>query len=211
VCPPAESGVGYYLADYPSVACLGRVVFIELDAGPSSPQDADAMTAALHQSIQRRQLFHVRLLNRLDPECEDLPVEAGRVLVLEDMALIREQLGCDAVLLGSIRQFDVPPRMKIGLDLRLVDLRNGRILWAVDHIWDTTEEATVDRIRDWFECNLREAYGPANAKLVLMSPDLFRKFVAYEVGQTLRNPAEPVPEPTLVDRARKVSRQLTDE
>ena len=75
--------------------------------------------------------------------------------------------------------------MQIGLFLNLVDLREGRLIWGVDHIWDTTNRLTERSIERFFVKEMRSGYGPANWRLGLLSPRMFGKFVAHEAAGTL--------------------------
>jgi len=73
----------------------------------------------------------------------------------------------------------------MSLRLSLIDLRNGKLLWAVDHTWDTADKETQERIKRYFKNEVRAGYQPLREDLVSISPIEFNKFVAYEIVQTL--------------------------
>ena len=77
------------------------------------------------------------------------------------------------------------PRLSIGLRLRLIDLTDGQLLWAVEQIWDSTDRQVQRRIRAYAHSQLRYATGPTPEELVTLSTLEFVKFVATEVAQTL--------------------------
>ena len=77
------------------------------------------------------------------------------------------------------------PRMQIGLYLQLLDLRRGRLVWGLDHTWDTTDRATEQRIKAFFRSRMRDGYGPLDWRMAVTSPKVFQKFVACEVAETL--------------------------
>ncbi|MCH8215513.1 MAG: hypothetical protein IH892_01945, partial [Planctomycetes bacterium] len=62
---------------------------------------------------------------------------------------------------------------------------DGKLLWAVEQVWDGTDEGTCARIRKHMagKNGMSEAAG-AEA-LVVVSGRKFIQFVAYEVGETL--------------------------
>ena len=75
--------------------------------------------------------------------------------------------------------------MTIGLRLKLVDLRDGRLLWALEQIWDNSDKTTEYRIKDYFQYQKRSGFAPLREQLVTVSPLEFIKFVSYEVAGTL--------------------------
>lgn len=194
---PPRAEIGYYVASREAVVCLNRVAFIELSNDGCAPPVAQDMTQALYQAVGHKQLFHIEVLPRTAPQCEALPMDAQRVFSLQDLAQMREVLKVDAVLLGGVTRFQQYPRSQMGLYLRLIDLRDGKLAWGVDHIWDSTDKATEERIKGFFKTEMRSGYDPAAYRMVLMGPHFFQKFVAYEVAQTLPSKYLPVrPEDT---------------
>ena len=74
---------------------------------------------------------------------------------------------------------------KVGIGL------GARLVWAVDHHWDTTDKATERRSKRHFSSEMRSGYNRVRWRLGLRSPKLFQKFVADEVADTL--PERPPP------------------
>ena len=99
-------------------------------------------------------------------------------------------LRADAVMFGAVTQFSTHPRLQTGLFLRLLDLRRGVVVWAVDHTWDTTDKQTEARMKRFFDARMRGDYGPADWRMVRMSPLTFQKFIAHEVVATLPAPSD---------------------
>jgi len=75
--------------------------------------------------------------------------------------------------------------MIIGLRLRLIDLRDGQLLWALEQIWDSADKTTEYRIRDYFRSQKRSGYAPLKEQLAVVSSLEFIKFVSFEVAETL--------------------------
>lgn len=190
--------IGYYLSSPRSLWRIRRVVFVELNAPNGYPRVAEETTDALFRALQDKQLFHVDVIARTDPACQDLPLESREAYTLEQLSAMRKSLGCDAILFGAVTGFQAYPRMRLGLYIRLLNLKDGSLVWAVDHHWDTTDKATERRIRRHFSSEMRSGYNPVRWRLGLLSPKSFQKFVADEVADTL--PERPPPRPQTTRR-----------
>ena len=218
-CPAPAAKVNYYLSAPDDLKRVPRVVFVELYEDEGYPGIARDMTIALFKSVQSRNLFHLDLVSGADPACRDLPLDNGEALTMEQLAQIRDALRCDAVLTGRMSHFQPHPRMQIALHLRLLNLRDGKLIWGVGDTWDSTDLQTQCRIREFFDDQVGTGYDPAQWRLVGMSPLMFEKFVAHEVASTLDAPAPPLEEPVdtsstcenLLKLERKASRiKMTD-
>jgi hypothetical protein len=171
-----------------SLSGIKRVVFIGLDERNSLPGVAKDMTTALSHAVKARGLFGLDVVDRQDPVCEDV-FEVGRGgFTLVQIKELRQTFKCDAILLGSIDDFRPHPRMQLGVSLRMLDLKRGRILWAVDHVWDTTDKAVENRIKRYFRDHIRSGYEPMDWRIAMISPKAFEKFIAYELAETLPDP-----------------------
>ena len=75
--------------------------------------------------------------------------------------------------------------MAMGLQLKLIDLRDGQVVWAVEQIWDTADKATEERIKKYFEKQLRPGFSPLGEQLAVLSSINFIRFVTYDAAETL--------------------------
>ena len=182
---PPEPRVRHHLSSARDVRSLGRVMLVELEHDDAHTKMAREMTTALYGALQSRGLFHVSTVRKDDPICRGMPLDKEEPLTLEELSELRKRLRCVAVLLGRIRAYSPHPRMRTGLYLSLLDLRDGKVVWGVDHVWDTTDGTTQERIKVFYREKLGESYGPADWKLATMSPKHFAKFVAEETAGTL--------------------------
>jgi hypothetical protein len=76
--------------------------------------------------------------------------------------------------------------MAMGIQLKLIDLRDGRVICAIEQIWDTADKATEKRIKKYFEQQLRQGFAPLNEQLAALSTINFVRFVTYDVAETLK-------------------------
>lgn len=185
--PPSDQTpkIGYYPRSMGELLNIHQVAMIDLEDQTGHPAIADGLTQELLQAIQRRKIFQVNLVRRTGPLCRDLPLQARQGHTLQQLDLLRRTLQCDAVLLGTLESFQTYPRMKIALYLVLLDLKDGKAIWVVDHTWDTTEDWTVQRIRRFFGRDIRDGFEPVGWELALRSPSMLEKFVAFEAADML--------------------------
>ncbi|MHC4084974.1 MAG: hypothetical protein ACYSU5_07170 [Planctomycetota bacterium] len=180
------------------LSTVGRTALVELDNKSSYPQISTDVTEVLFQALQKKQPFGLAVVRRDNPAWRSLQMDLNSgyqtqnsalaippTYTLDQLAAIRKTLKCDAVLIGTISQFKPYPHMAIGLRLKLVDLRDGKLLWAFEQIWDNSDKTTEYRIKDYFQYQKRSGFAPLREQLVTVSPLEFIKFVAYEVAETI--------------------------
>ena len=184
-CQKPPTAIGYYLSSPQDITKLNRVGFLELADRDSSPGIARKMTTSLAHAIGAKRLFDLDVVSKDDPICKTVSFDARGGFTLEQLRDMRETFKCDGILIGEIRNFRPYPAMQVSLYLRLMDLRDGRCVWAIDNVWDTRDKDTKDRVRKFFNKQIRVGYKPVNWEIGLMSPRIFLKFVAFESAQTL--------------------------
>ncbi len=202
--PEPASRLGYYVAPRRDLVALRRVVLLPLANETDEPGAELGLSEELFRAVQGSRLFHVRAAPADGPVAAALPAAGSGPFTLQDLARFRRALGADAVLAGALTRWQPYPRMQTGLTLRLVDLRDGRVLWAVDHVWDATDEGTQRRIRRFFERIMGTGTDPFGWELGTVSPRAFQKFVAHEVIETLPSrPGRRAPAAGLAQNFRK--------
>lgn len=188
----------YYLNPDKHLSTVGRTALVELDNNSSYPQVSTDVTEALFQALQKKQPFGLAIVRQNEPAWRSLRPNLNSdsqtqgtappippTYTLDQLIAIRKTLKCDAVLTGTITQYKPYPHMVIGLRLKLLDLRDGQLLWALEQIWDTSDKTTEYRIKQYFEYQMRSGYAPLREQLVAVSPLEFIRFVTYEVSATL--------------------------
>lgn len=180
---PAESG-HYYIPAGTDFSGLGKVVVLEFDDHSNVPDLSLGITGFVTQSLQKHHLFSVSCLSRLDPAWRSLDLENSLSYSLEDLGSLGSELKADGVLFGTVTQYYPYPHMLIGLHLKLIDLRDGRLLWALEQVWDSTDKRVERRMRAFFDHQMRSGYEPMSWELLVTSPRAFKKFVAFEVAET---------------------------
>ena len=182
---PVPAAEYYYLSPNKSLTTIGRVAIVELDNDSSYPKISTDVTEKLYQAVQKKQIFGLTVVHQNDPSWRSLQLDLDSKYTLDQLAAIRETLKCNAVLLGTITEFRPYPHMTIGLRLKLIDLRDGQLLWGLEQIWDSADKTTEYRIKDYFRSQKRTGYAPLKEQLAVVSSLEFIKFVNFEVAETL--------------------------
>ncbi len=187
-----ESGGAYmpktnysYMNPNMDITTIGRVAVVELKNNSKYPQASSNITEALFQALQKKQLFGPTIISQNDPAWRSLQLEADSTYTLEQTSSIRELLKCDGILIGTITEYRPYPHTAVGLRLKIVDLRSGKLLWALEQIWDITDNQTEHRIRRYYKSRKNMDYPLLNEHLVSVSPMEFIRFVCSEVADTL--------------------------
>lgn len=181
---PRRVGINVYRDD-PAISAVNRVVFVELADPAGYPRIASRMTDNLAEAILHRGLFRVDVVGLTHPDLRDLELNKREPYTVAELVRIRKALRCDAILFGAMTSYKPYPSTQVGLYLRLVDLKDGKVIWATDDVWDSTDRATAERIRHFYFDHMRDTYNPSTSEIGYMSTDGFQKFVAHEVTQTM--------------------------
>lgn len=192
------SGCGLHEADGPvmnycylnpdkNLNDIGRTVLVELANDSAFPQISANVTEALYPALQKKQIFGLTVIRQSDPAWRKLQYDVNTAYTLEQLSMMRKTLNCDAALIGTVTGFTPFPHMAIGLRLKLIDLADGQLLWALEQIWDTTDKITEDRIKKYYCRPLFSDSTTLQEKLVTVSSLKFVKFVAYETSETLQH------------------------
>jgi len=182
-----ESG-HYYTDPAADFTGIGRVVVFELDNLSTQPDMGPLLTDAINQALRKRHLFAVRTIGPNHQDWRSLDLARTNAYSLEELSAIRQQLAADAIVFGVVQQYQPYPHLLTGLHLKMVDLRCGRVVWAMEQVWDSTDKTVELRMKRYFDTQMRSGNPGApglNWDAFLMSPRAFDKFVAAEVARTL--------------------------
>lgn len=177
---------GFYLNPDRYLSAVGRVALVELSNDSSYPQISADVTEALFLALQKKQVFGLTIVSQQDPSWRSLQMDRESQYNLEQLLATRKVLKCDAILVGAITEYQPYPHLTIGLRMKLIDLKDGDLLWALEQVWDAADKATECRIRKYFQREMRSGSAPLSQQLIAVSSLKFVKFVAYEVAETLQ-------------------------
>jgi hypothetical protein len=175
----------YYLNPAKDLHDLGRVALVELKDASGHEDIARAATQALFLELQKKQIFSLSRIGRDDPAWKTLQDSLDSRFTMQTLLDMRQTLRCNALMVGAVTEYRPYPRLAIGLRMKLIDLVDGRLLWGVEQVWDTTDRSVQRRIGAYARSELRSGGGPAPEELVMLSSLELIKFAACEVAQTL--------------------------
>lgn len=183
---PIEEPRGHYYLDAGSqFNTVSRVALLEPDNHTPRPELSDLLAQSLAAELGKKHLFSLTRIERSDPLWTSLNLDRVNDFSFEDLAMIQQQLNVDAIIYGTIKRYESFPRMMMGLNLKMVDMREGSLLWAIEQVWDSTDKQVELRMKRFYSNELRVGYEPLNWQVLSTSPRAFNKFVAFEVAQTL--------------------------
>jgi hypothetical protein len=181
----ASAGHPYYQGTSKRLQNIRTACVVELYNKTAYPQIAGDVTESFYQALQKKHLFDLSLLRQGDAAWRNLPIHPDSPHTLEQLLATRKMLGVDAVLTGTVTSYSPYPHTMLGLRLKLIDLRDGQTVWAIEQIWDTADKATEERIKKYFEQQLRSGFSPLGEQLAVLSSINFIRFVTYDVAETL--------------------------
>lgn len=176
---------GCYINPNKDISEIGRVAIVELANDSGYPQISTDLTDALYQSLQKKQLFSLSIIRQNDPAWQSLQLDLDSTYTLEQLFAIRKTLKRDAILIGTVTKYTPFPHMAIGLRVRLVDLKDGELLWGVERIWDSSDKVTEYQIENYYKRQIRSGFAPLREQLAIMSQRKFLEFVTYQTAETL--------------------------
>jgi hypothetical protein len=176
----------FYLDKTADFSSVGKIAVLELgNDNVSGPELGKILTQTLADNLGKKHLFSIRTIYQTDVEWKGLNLDKAQTFSTRDMVEIRKQLNVDAILVGTVTRYHSYPQLLTALRLKLLDLRDGRLLWAIEDVWDSTDKNIEIRVKRFFDSQMRTGYQPMNWQFVINSPMAFHKFVMYEVVSTL--------------------------
>ena len=174
-----------YLNPAKDITRVGRVALVELNNPTGHPDVARDVTDSLFMELQKRQRFSLIKVSQADPVWRNLQLDPDASFKPQQLLELQKTLACDAILTGMITEYQAYPHMSVGIRLRMIDLRDGQLIWAVEQVWDSSDRNTEARIKDYVSLQTRTGQQRVRQELIVISPLNFFKFVAFEMAQTL--------------------------
>jgi len=182
---PKESPLAgaYYRSPVTQVADVSRVALVALDNRSDYADISGDVSESLYIALQRKQHFGITRVAQTDPLWRGLLLEPDGSYVPEELVRMRQTLRCDAVLSGKVTEYKPFPHLTLGLRLSLVDLNDGHLIWAIEHVWDS-EDVNSD-LRISYYLKSMPGTKSLEAEILRMSSSEFVNFVTFEVAETL--------------------------
>lgn len=98
---------------------------------------------------------------------------------------LRNEFGCDAVLFTRVNEFRAYPPLAVGLNLKLVEAENVKILWAADETFDAADPTVVNGARRFQRDRDTLPAALADSRSILFSPRGFSRYATETLFGTL--------------------------
>jgi len=174
----------YYISPQADFASIGKVVLLEPANTTDYPAISVELAQSLTQALQKKHVFNVTIMPRTGPAWQELDLDRSSYS-MEEMKEMRQKLHADAVIVGTVTEYNPYPRLLVGLNVRMLDLRSAKLVWGMEQMWDSTDKDVERRMRSFYGNKMRTGYAPMEWQLLITSPRAFHKFVAWEVCETL--------------------------
>lgn len=170
---------------YPAKLSLDfrRVAVLPLAAGVDSSDLADGCNALA--PILRDELIKTKRFEVVAVDPTALRRSTGRVawtgteaLPADFLGFLRREYDCDAVLFAELTSYRAYAPLAVGWRLKLVDVRSGQILWAVDELFDAADPAVYHASQKFAGQPTRWPFCHQENWLAANSPRLFGRYAA---------------------------------
>lgn len=163
---------------------LRRVGLLPLTGAEMDPEREPEMQAAFFAEVSRMTNFEVVALTPEDleevPRSE--PYRRGGYQPRTVIALAR-RFRVDALLIGTVTDYEVFPPLKLGVQLDLVASETGLAIWSASVVLDAGRQDVRDALEEWSRRDLGEEGETWREGLV--SPRKFARFAAHEIARLL--------------------------
>lgn len=178
-----ESG-HFYINKSTDFSRIGKVVIFELQENEMHPDLAKELSNTLADSLGKKHMFSLSVLHRSDAQWKAIDLHDNTAYSIDELSRFRKELKADAIIFGTITQYHPYPHFLIGVKLKMVDLKNGNLIWAMEQVWDTMDKRLERRMERYYKVNVRSGYEPMDYRVMLNSPRAFNKFVVDEISVT---------------------------
>jgi hypothetical protein len=172
-------------APHPPREPVRRVLVLPFTAGDAPPGHPALMQEAFAQVLRATCGFEV-----VAPDSGEIPrtsreeLERGRVRDVASLIRLHREWGCDAVLVGRLAFSRAHGEPAAGLELSLVDARDGMLLWTARDAIDARIQATRHSLLR-FRAEEAATGGEEATDVAQVPAESFARFAAVSFIRTL--------------------------
>jgi len=173
------------LSPQPPRQPVRRVLVLPFTAGNAPPSHPALLQTAFAQVLRATCGFEV-----VAPDAAEIPrtsreeLEKGRVRDVDALIRLHREWGCDAVLAGRVAFSRAHGEPAVGLELCLVDARDGTLLWTARDAIDARIPATRHSLLR-FRAEEAESGGAGTEDVAQVPAESFARFAAVSFVRTL--------------------------
>ncbi len=179
----------YYISPTADFARIGQVVVFEFENQTNYPDCSNELTSAVSDALKRKHLFNLRTLVRTSDLWLDLQLDKPS-FTNQELLTLRKRLIADGIVIGRVSEYKPYPHLMTSMNLKLIDLNDGSIVWGMEQIWDSTDQSVQRRMKMYYQEKIGKGFEPLEWQILTNSPRMFHQFVSDEVAQTFPHAAQ---------------------
>lgn len=177
----------YCYIDKPKLYSIKSVSFVDLyNESEYHGIEAD-VTDELYHAFLKKQVFTISRLKQDASTWKSISYQPGAKFTLEELYQLKQSLGSNAVLVGSVIDFKPYPHLSLAMRLEMIDLNDGQAIWAAEQIWDSADKNLEIRVKKYIDRQMRTDRTADRDKLTFVSTKDFIRFVCFELAETVKN------------------------
>lgn len=181
---PSQSVSNVFVSPSIRSGAVKRAVMIDFANRTHTMGINDSVTESLAQKLIEASYFQV-VRQPLTKEIEESYSKARFKKSL--LERIQKETNADAVIMGEVTAFHAYRPIRLGIRLKMLDLKEGKVLWAVDELFDAGFK-NISHFAQKYYASTQNTESPLTTwESILISPALFTGFMCHEIVRTIES------------------------
>ena len=175
----------------PELPQVRRVVIVPFQT-PDSSDKAQIVPKKLGAALRSHGQFEVMHLKMADiPQLSSEGAWDSNRIEPEILRALSSQYNCDAVLIGRIDRWHPYDPVAIGLQVHLIEVSTGSVVWSVGGDFNSRNQNVQDAIEGWWDATGGSAQASVSGwRITLSSPTIFSDWLATTIVSAIPSPDE---------------------
>lgn len=182
---PEPKRINSFLADRADLANVRRIMVLPFHQEDGVSADCQQVRDAFLAELQKLRRFEVVPLPASAQENEMLrrSLHRGR-LSTEAVVRLCGRYSLDGIMVGSVTRWRAYQPPHLGLRMQLLSVHSGATVWAVDAIYDASDQTTMADL-EHYATKIQQDDGSLHGwQMNLLAPTRFTNYVAYRFVST---------------------------
>ena len=185
----------------PELEQVRRIVVVPFQT-PDASDKAQIVARNLGAHLRRQGTFEVMLLKPGDvPQLSNDGAWDSNRIAPASLRALSATYNCDAVLIGRIDRWQPYDPVAIGLQVHLIEVGTGNVVWSVGGDFDSRNQNVQDAIEIWWQSTGGQAQASVSGwRVTLSSPSIFSDWLAAALVSAIPQPEKQQPQKGTVDK-----------
>lgn len=178
--PPEPKAINCYLAEPTDLANVRRIMVLPFSQEDGVQADCRMVRDAFVAELQKLRRFEVVPLP-LGAEENDVlnqSIHRGR-LSTDAMVRLCNRYSLDGVFVGTVTNWRAYQPPHLGMRTQLISVHSGATVWAIDAMYDTTDQTTIGDLRHYTQTTQHDDGTLHGWEMNMLAPTKFTNYVAY--------------------------------